>query len=245
MSDAAQRIRDAVARVNALRDQCHGDPRLLTAVTQVKAFQGRRFTATYRDLLDNPNYASAARFFLEELYGSQDFRDRDNQFGRIAGALERIFPRTVVETALVLAELHALTEELDYAMATEWAILPAPDVPRYVASWAAVGRQESRAGQLSRVMTIGNDLVRLTRTPGLRQLLRLMRRPARAAGLAALQRFLETGFDTFAELAAIPGRAEYFLETIAEREHRLISALSAGAPTKAEATLADLFTSEV
>jgi hypothetical protein len=67
-------------------------------------------------------------------------------------------------------------------------------------------------------------MIRLTRKPGLRTMLRMMRAPATAAGLAALQRFLEAGFDTFAALAR-SGHAANFLRTIADRESALIGRL--------------------
>jgi hypothetical protein len=52
-----------------------------------------------------------------------------------------------------------------------------------------------------------------------------MRRPAQAAGLGELQRFLESGFDTF---GAMKGAAE-FLDTVRDREQALSAALFAEA----------------
>jgi hypothetical protein len=49
----------------------------------------------------------------------------------------------------------------------------------------------------------------------------LMRGPARAAGLADLQTFLERGFDTF---RAMKG-AEQFLAWVAQRERTLVATL--------------------
>jgi hypothetical protein len=55
----------------------------------------------------------------------------------------------------------------------------------------------------------------------LRHSLRAMRIPARAAGLAALQTFLESGFDTFRGLRG----ADEFLAQIVKREHSLAASL--------------------
>ena len=68
---------------------------------------------------------------------------------------------------------------------------------------------------------MGEELQRLTRLKGLRMALRMMRSPARAAGLSALQDFLEAGFDAFATL----GDASGFLGRVAERESTLIHTL--------------------
>jgi hypothetical protein len=65
----------------------------------------------------------------------------------------------------------------------------------------------------------------LTRTAGLRLMLKMMRGPAVAAGLGSLQRFLETGFDTFAAMGRTRGGAVQFLGTIRSRESALIASL--------------------
>ena len=62
-------------------------------------------------------------------------------------------------------------------------------------------------------MKLGQDLTRFTRMPGLRMMLRMMRKPAQAAGLGALQHFLETGFDTFGAMARRRGWPEVRLNS--------------------------------
>lgn len=220
--EAAQQIRDAVAEVGALREAGRQRPELADAVLAVKRLQARRFAGTYADLLRGGPYAEAARFFLDELYGDKDYTERDAQFARIAGAIQRFFPADVVETAVGLAQLHALTERLDQQMAGRWLELPELAEPsRYVEAWRGVGERPSRERQLSVVLGIGDEMIRLTRAPGLRMMLRMMRAPASAAGLASLQRFLEAGFDTFAALARTNAARE-FLRIVADREAALI-----------------------
>ncbi|WP_119964600.1 FFLEELY motif protein [Simplicispira lacusdiani] len=225
--DAADTIRNSIADVTALRRHRMGDPSLAQAVQEVKELQSRRFTGTYADLMADPMVQPATHFFLEELYSPGDFSDRDDQFGRIAGTLQTVFPKPVVQTAVSLALLHAQTEELDHAMGHAWRDLAATpgEAARYARAWRAVGERPARHQQLASVIAIGEDLTRLTRMPGLRTLLHMMRRPARAAGLGALQRFLESGFDTFGELARQRGAVERFLATVQERESRLMQTL--------------------
>jgi hypothetical protein len=224
--EAARTIRNAVARVCALRDGERAEPGLRDAVAAIKALQAQRFAGTYSDMLASGPFAAPARFFLEELYSDKDYAERDGQFARIAGAIERFFPAAVVETAVGLAQLHALTEELDHAMGRAWLKESdgADSAMRYVDAWRSVGRRGDREAQLEVVLSIGRDMIRLTRTPGLRTMLRMMRGPAAAAHLGSLQRFLETGFDTFAMMARGEA-AERFLRTIGERESDLIAEL--------------------
>lgn len=240
--DAAHTIRDAVARVSAIRAEAAHKPGLHAALVQIKSLQARRFAGTYADLLRSEAYGSAARFFLDDLYSDKDYSERDAQFSRIAGALQRLFPQQVIATAVSLAELHLLTEELDWQMALQWADQPArltADVAAqcYVACWKAVSRHDDRRHQLDVVLGVGRDLDRLTRTSGLRLMLRMMRGPARAAGLGSLQDFLETGFDTFAKMTGKGRSAETFLGTVQARESVWIEQLSHG---DNERTAADL-----
>jgi len=226
--EAARKIRNAVAHVSLLRQAVDANPGLGDAVRQVKQVQSQRFSGTYADLLADGPYAAAARFFLTELYSDKDYTERDAQFARIAGAIEKFFPEQVAATAVALAELHAVTEELDQAMALAW-LTQASDAPsdagRYVRAWREVGRREDREGQLTVVLRIGEQMARFTRTAGLRVMLKMMRGPASAAGMGSLQRFLESGFDTFATMAKRPGGAEEFLRIIAAREAALLSML--------------------
>lgn len=246
--DAAEQIRDAVARVARLRKQTQSEPDLLAAVQAVKRFQSDRFSQTYADILLVGPFVGATRFFLNELYSDKDYSQRDAQFARIAGALQRIFPKPVVATAVLLAELHVLTEELDHAMALAWqlkppsieigepigeSVLPSGSVSttetiedHYRQAWQRVGRESLRWKQLAQVIKVGQDLERLTGTPGLRLMLKMMRRPAHAAGLHDLQAFLESGFDTFAAMRhSGNGLAQQFLALIDSRETLLMREL--------------------
>lgn len=221
--EPAETIRNAVAAVGLLRVQTAASPALLAAVKQVKLFQARRFRATYADLLGSDDYGPATQFFLDELYSDKDFAQRDAQFAKIAGALQTLFPKQVVQTAVTLAQLHQLTEELDHQMGISvLSASSADEVATYLQAWNTVGRQPDRQLQLKTVLSVGLELERLTRTPGLRLMLKMMRRPAHAAGLGALQTFLEAGFDTFAAMSGKKQLVASFLSTIEERESKLI-----------------------
>ena len=222
MDSAALRIREAMQAVSLLRQSRAAHPRLDEACVEVKHFQAQRFRATYADLLSDPRYQHAADFFLNELYGGHDYAQRDQQFARIANTMARLFPAAVVETAASLAEVHALTEELDDRIARQWLVASGLQLPaRYIASWRAVADRSARLQQLHVVLHLGQELDRLTRTRGLRTLLRMMRGPAHAAGLSALQNFLETGFDAFAGMRG----ATEFLSLIETRESAWIASL--------------------
>ncbi|MFZ4652089.1 MAG: FFLEELY motif protein [Rubrivivax sp.] len=225
MDARGQQILQQLQAVQVERTRRQGEPKLEQAVTAVKAFQHARFAHTYGDLLADPRCAPAARFFLDDLYGPRDFSGRDAQFARVVPALVRLFSEEVVHTVLEVATLHALSETLDTRMG-EALGTRSLDGPTYAEAWRETGQPEARERQISLIVDIGTSLGRHTRSPMLRHSLRLMRLPAQAAGLGALQDFLETGFEAFRQLPDVAG----FLAVVARRERDLARALFSGDP---------------
>ena len=208
MKQRGDLILQHLAGVRAERAARSSDARLAGRVWQVKHYQQSRFALTYADLLATPRYAGAASFFLDDLYGPGDFSQRDGQFVRIVPGLVRLFPAEVVVTVEALTELHALSERLDSEMARQLDDRPLT-AAAYIDAWRRTGQPASRQQQLDLMLTVGRALDLHTRRPLLRHSLRAMRAPARAAGLATLQAFLERGFETF---RGLHGAAEFLAE---------------------------------
>ncbi len=190
------------------------------AVIRVKAFQHDRFARTYADLITDARYRDVTNFFMDDIYGPGDFSQRDAQFARIVPALVRLFPSEIVQTIAQLAELHALSEQFDTAMGRRLGLLTL-DGQKYGEVWRAIGEPMLREKQIDLIVSIGSALDRYTRKAMLRHSLRVMRRPAHAAGLGSLQTFLERGFDTFRAM----GGANDFLALISQRERALAAIL--------------------
>jgi hypothetical protein len=234
MNTLADRILDHLAVVDGERRARQAQPGLEQAVDRVKVYQQARFARTHAALLAHPRYAPPASFFLNELYGPQDFTQRDAQFARIVPALVRLFPHDIVTTVEALASVHALSERLDTAMGRHLGAAR-PTRAGYAAAWQATGDPAARVRQLELVMVVGRALDRHTHSRLLRATLKAMRTPARAAGMGALQGFLEAGFDAFASM----GGATEFLAAIEQREAALARRLfEADAPAAAAGELA-------
>lgn len=197
------------------------DGDLQRAVQAIKTYQHGRFRRTYADLMAGGRYVHAAEFFLNDLYGPEDFTQRDDQFARVVPAIGHLFPHEILVTVLALSELHALSERLDSAMGRAHGSAVAVSDGSYAAAWRQVGQPAERERQIVLMLDVGRALDRYTRSALLRHSLRLMRGPAHAAGLGALQGFLERGFDTFREMRG----AEDFLALIAQRERELAARL--------------------
>lgn len=253
MDKAGSEILTELQAVDGERTRRAREPALLSSVAAVKAFQHHRFGQTYADMLASPQFGPAARFFLADLYGPWDYSDRDHQFARVVPVLVRTLPKELLQTLAALARLHALSERLDSAMAQALLLDSSPsgdkaggargragsargqelldDIP-YAAAWRKASTPEHRRLQIDLTLQVGAALERFTHMRLLRQSLRLMRAPAQAAGLGALQRFLEVGFDTF---KAMNG-SDAFLAAIKSREQAYAASLFAGADADADAT---------
>ncbi len=218
--EASATILKDLAAVDAERRLRAGEPAWAARVEAVKRYQQRRFELTYADLLTHPRYAGASNFFLNELYGPSDFTQRDEQFARIVPALVRLFPAEVIDAVKALAALHALCEQFDSRMGR--AIDDGPvDAPQYAQAWQQCGDAPGRERQIALLELVGHALDALTRNPLLRHSLRMMRGPARIAGMSALHTFLESGFDTFRGMRG----ADEFLALISSHERALAATL--------------------
>lgn len=213
MKPSAASILEQLEIVHSERLRRDSDAEVGRKVALVKRYQQARFTETYVDLLNDPRYADASRFFLDDLYGPGDQSLRDAQFARIVPALARLFPGDVVATVESLARLHAVSERLDGEMSNHIAgsVLGPSDYRR---AWQQTGQPELRALQLELTLAVGRAMQLYTKRPVMRHVLRSMRGPAKVAALGELQTFLERGFDIFSSMREV----NEFLSHIAQRE---------------------------
>ena len=217
-------ILQQLRNVDAERERRRSDPELGSKVEALKRYQQRRFRHTYNDLLRSVRYAAVTRFFLDKLYGPSDFSRRDAQFARVV-PMVRLFPQEIVETVATLAKLHSLSETLDSEMASHLEGNRV-DGSSYLRAWQCTARESDRQEQITLTLKLGSCLDHFTRKPLLRRSLRLLRVPARLAGLSEIQQFLEAGFDTF---QAMDG-ARDFIAIVEERERLLAALLFAAGP---------------
>ena len=221
MSPATRALQRHLEALKALRI-APGVPRERLAA--LKAWQASRLTATYADLVDEPRYAAATRFFLDDLYGPKDFTARDDAMIRILPTMSRLLPESAVETAALAIELEALTEALDQRLAKALPPRAAIDTETYARAYRESSTPAERRRQVALAIAVGRGLDALVKKPLVLRMLKLMRTPAKLAGLGDFQDFLERGFAAFASM----GGARAFLETLEEREEELVRSYFAG-----------------
>jgi hypothetical protein len=207
----------------ALRDVFADEPRLGARLAEVQRWQSKRLLASYDDLHEKPRYRAALEFFFDELYGGTDPRARDHDLHRVHRVFETLLPKEALRALVLGIELEILAQELDADVAR--ALTPGRiTVDSYVAAYRSANRRADRERQIELLGSIGGFLDGVVRKPGIHALVRMVRRPAHAAGFGALQEFLEHGLHAFKEMQG----ADEFLATIRERETRYMERAFAG-----------------
>ena len=228
--DQAERV-TALLRALALARDPFAEPRnLLPVLSPLRAWQGERLARSFGDLRQNPRYRAAAEFFVNELYGAEDATWRDRDLARMLPKLKAWLPGHMLETVAGALELDLLSHELDLTVSYELvrARVPPGGITgaTYAAAYRAAGDRPARERQLELLLAVGHELDRIVKKPLIYAILRLARRPARAAGLDRLQSFLEHGFAAF----AARGEADEFLAEIERRERQVMTRLFANHP---------------
>jgi hypothetical protein len=230
-ADAAQRLRDHLAAVTALRSGARGTPAIQSRRLALRTFQARRLERTYSDLLASPRYGPAAAFFLSDLYGAKDVTARDESVARVVPMLVRFMPAAALDTIARAMELDALSERLDLALVAELRKLDPSDGAAitdaaYAAAYRAAGTRADRERQIALTGEIGAALDRLAHKPLLGGALRMMEVPARSAGVGALHDFLARGLVAFRHMRG----AEALLRVIGARERLINDRIYTGIP---------------
>src|ERR1700674_2618533 len=219
---AAQQLRDSLTRLHNARALSLNDASLHERLLGLKRWQVRRLSETYADLLAHPRYGPATEFFRNDLYGPKDFSQRDRDVERISSTMVKIMPAGALQVVATALELEALSEELDLELTEllgdKLAVNVTLTAEQYAESYRNTGRRRERERQIALISELGEHLDRLVHVPLLYTSLKLMRQPAKLAGLGALQDFLDRGFNVFKHMR---GAAE-FLGIVVRRETQLM-----------------------
>jgi len=192
----------------------------------LQVWQRKRLSNSYRDLISQDRYSAAGDFFLAELYGGLNFRERDQQMERVLPVMVRMLREDMLLALAEAFELQSLSLSLDMDMtlalqASGWNEL---NTSRYGEIYRSCGRPLDRKRQIELIGHLGLELNELVHHRLVMFLIRTLRGPARAAGFGLLQTFLEQGLRAF----QIMGDGTEFIETIWNNEDKVSLRLFAG-----------------
>jgi hypothetical protein len=220
----ARDVDSLLERRQALEQREISTADLAARLRALRGWQAARLARTYADLRHDPRYGPATEFFLRDLYGAHDFQARDRQLARAWKFLRRWLPAPALQALGDALELDVLTRELDLAVASR---LPGAvcGEASYASAYRAAGRREARERQIALIQSAADHLQNAVRHRSIGLLLEAAHAPAKAAGLALLQGFLERGYQAFRALPSV----DDFKAVIRARETELMQRWFAGA----------------
>jgi hypothetical protein len=199
-------------------------------VAWLRQWQMRRLARTYADLLDEPRFAPACRFFLDDIYAARDFSQRDEDMKTMYTLMRRFVPEPVIHPLALTVRLHEQTERLDSALLD--ALLNQVKagerltIAEYAEAYRLCDNYADRVTQIEWIVEIGQELERIVKLPLTGTALALARAPARRAGYDELAGFLERGYKAFKHMRGAAG----FLGVIQRRERQALDRMYAHHP---------------
>jgi len=199
-------------------------------MAMLRKWQSERLKRTHADLLASPRYGPASRFFIEEIYAPRDFSQRDQDIEYLYEMMSRILPDILLSLVRNAAEINNLTNELDeallQALVEDLGVTDQITEGLYARAYRICDNYDQRLYQIELLVKIGRQVDISTRLPLVGTALRLARGPARQAGWGDLHEFLSDGFMAFKHMHG----AGEFLETVQERETRILNRIFARDP---------------
>lgn len=195
-------------------------------VARLRQWQARRLAGTYADLLADPQYAPACRFFLSDIYAARDFSQRDLDAERLHQTLARFLPAHMLSTLARANQLNRLSAQLDHTLADALLRMGVGETitaEQYAQGYLLCDNYAERRRQIELLVELLSEVCHGAKSPLVGVTLRLARRPAHAMGWFELYDFLQRGYS-----AARPIRdVDAFVATVLERELGILESIFA------------------
>lgn len=195
---------------------------------QLRTWQSQRLANTYADLLSEPQFAPAGKFFLSDVYAARDLSQRDRDFERLHEMLARLLPAHMLRLLKSTISLNRLSNALDQQlvdaifirMGAEAEITP----DLYSEGYRICNNYEARRAQINFLVDILHEVAVGSQLPLVGLTLRIAHSPARRLGWIELHDFLMRGYTAFKQIHEV----DRFVNTIEKRETRILDAIFTG-----------------
>ncbi|WP_299075160.1 hypothetical protein [uncultured Paraglaciecola sp.] len=194
---------------------------LVDTIKAVQTWQCKRLLASHQQMYQQKRFKPAVEFFIDELYGPNDFSQRDQDIARIVPKMSKFLPEKALQSLASALHLNTLSFELDFDLARQ---LAGSEINRasYAKAYVDCDNLATRQQQIDYIHTLGSDLADVVKMKGIASLLFISRKPAKIAGVLALHEFLEKGFKAFKNL----GNVQDFILPIVEKERIIMLQLA-------------------
>lgn len=233
-NSGAARFLEHLRKARELRREVVDSTGLTPEQEALSAWQTARLARTYADFAEHKRYQPAIKFFLEDLYGTRDFTQRDTDIERVYPIMARVLSDNAMHSLSLAVELHALSQQLDNLMIQmlvgEMGVALGEggdklEKQTYAEAYRRCDNYQDRVRQIDLIHQTGSLLEEVIHHPLIYTMARLARGPAKAAGFGELQDFIERGLAAFRKMKV----AAPFLSAIREREMAILDQVYSGA----------------
>ncbi len=213
---AANKLRNYTERSNALHQEYLDDQTFFKRYKRFVAWQLAYMLPFYDDLRASKNHAAAVDFVVSDLTGI-GVSARDHDIARVEPIMSRMLPDKALGVMASAMKLNARVLDINLAICRALYKDRPVDFAVSETDYRSACRQASSLdeclGLVHLIEDVGRSLDHVIRIPMIGVTLKAMRVPARLAGFAALQVFLEKGYTTFVALDDV----DQFLDDITLR----------------------------
>ena len=193
---------------------------LTDAIRAVQVWQCKRLLTSHQQMYQQKRFKPAVEFFINELYGPNDFSQRDQDIARVVPKMSKFLPEKALQSLALALHLNTLSFELDLSLAKK---LVDTEINRdsYANAYVDCDDLAKRQQQIDYIRNLGNDLAEVVKIKGISSLLFISRKPAKMAGVLVLHEFLVKGFKAFKNI----GDVEDFIIPLVNKEHQIMQQL--------------------
>ncbi len=200
------------------------------ALQRLRLWQSQRLRRTYRDFLTDPTYHLACEFFLNDIYASKDFSQRDQDAEHLYEIFSRHLPESMLTLLADTIELNHLSNHLDQALSKALVeglgVTGEITAADYAAGYRWCDNYAARKEQIERLVAVMDEAAAGARGPIFIISLRLVKGPAHRLGWGELYGFLERGYQACRPMRQVSP----FTNAIREREMRILERIFASHP---------------
>jgi len=222
-----------IEKLNARKDtkrELISEKELEPHLIRLREIQTARLRNTYADLFSDPQYFLAGEFFLKDIYGVQDFSQRNYDAERLYAIMSRFLPEIALQLLSDTIRLNRMTDQLDHLLSRILADMvdQKGEITQqdYIKGFRLCDNYAARKLQIDLATRVLKEAVQGARRRFFSAGLRMVRIPATRAGWKDTCDFLECG----AQACKPMRNVNYFIQTIQQRELKILDQIYAGVP---------------
>lgn len=208
--------------------ESHKNPVLAQRLADVQAWQKQRMQKTHVEFFAQPNHQLMTAYFLNRLYGAEDFDILSRQIRRLtnnAGIVEKVIPSSALKTGDTGVELARLAIQLDeeiakYLLEQHPADYPLNDEVMRLA-YLACDQASARHHQMDLLEVLGEKLDLYVRSRIVKTAFKLAKGTAKRYRIDPVYDFIDDGFKAMEPLNS----AKNFVQVFTSKERQIIEAV--------------------